>query len=115
MLSIARRRKRSRNRQPEANRYVVLACTETDGTQCNSAYAQIVALLPESCLAVMRCDEKHAGDYTGEAQTPAQDLWCMSSGLHPRRPGATTRPPLWHVQRYLHHGRTASDHGERPL
>src|SRR6266700_3502373 len=115
MLSIARRRKRSRNRQPEANRYVVLVCTETDGTQCYSAYAQIVALLPEFCLAVMRCDEKYTRDHTGQAQTPAQNLRCVSGGLYLRRPGAPARPALWHVQRCLHDGRTASDRRKQPI
>src|SRR6266702_535444 len=91
MLSIARRRKRSRNRQPEANRYVVLVCTETDGTQCYSAYAQIVALLPEFCLAVMRCDEKYTRDHTGEAQTPAQNLRCVSGGLKCSSSAARTK------------------------
>src|SRR6266851_1192236 len=102
MLYIPRRSTGSRSRQPEANTHIVLACTETDGTEWHHTYAQIVALLLESCLAVMIRDEKHAGDYTGEAQAPAQDLWCMSGGLYPRRPGATARPTLWHVQRRLH-------------
>src|SRR6266702_1056593 len=115
MLSIARQRKRSRSRQLEANTHVVLACTETDGTGWHYAYAQIVALLPEPCLAVMMSDETHAGDHTGQAKTPTQDLWFLSGGLYPRRPGTTARPALWHVQRRLHHGRTAPDRGERPL
>lgn len=55
MLSIARRSTGSRSRQPEANTHIVLACTETDDTQRHHTYAQIVALLPVFCLAVMKC------------------------------------------------------------
>ncbi len=39
---------RSRSRQLEANTHVVLACTETDGTEWHYAYARVVALLPGS-------------------------------------------------------------------
>src|SRR6266851_2202911 len=94
----------SRSRQLEANTHVVLACIETEGTRWHYAYAQVVTLLPESCLAVMRHDETHAGDHTGEAQTPTQDLWFVSGGLYPRRSGAAARSALWHVQRRLHDG-----------
>ncbi len=65
-LYAAMQSTRSRSRQLEANTHVVLACTETDGTEWHYAYARVVALLPGSHIAVMIRDEKHAGDHTGQ-------------------------------------------------
>ena len=48
-------------------------------------------------------------DHAGEAQTSAQNLWFVSGGLYPRRPGAFPGPALRHVQRCIHDGRTAPD------
>src|SRR6266699_3151925 len=53
MLYAAMQSTISRSRQFEANTHVVLACTETDGTEWHYSYARVVALLPGSYIAVI--------------------------------------------------------------
>src|SRR5260370_34049783 len=69
----------------------VTACTETLGTE---AIIPMHRLPPASHLSMVSHYGNRTGDYNGEAQKAAQNLWRMPGRLYPPRPGAVPRPAL---------------------